>query len=204
MHQTNNILIMTNNNKRPKPLRSSSLRIAQDPIDLELSDVARASLDSSSPLSFDEYEQDNNGLRLNTSAEELMSDDSNDNMFQYGTADDIGSNGEYSTESDRLKNEEHVIDILANVDRDVNEDNDEHMVVHQEDSIGKTLAGIAGNVLEWYDFAVFGYFSDILGDVFFPPHQDGHAAIIESFAVFGGAFFMRPREFSVIITSFMN
>ena len=62
--------------------------------------------------------------------------------------------------------------------------------------LGKTLAGIAGNVLEWYDFAVFGYFSDILGDVFFPPHQDGHAAIIESFAVFGGAFFMRPREFS--------
>ena len=138
-----------NNNKRPKPLRSSSLRIAQDPIDLELSDVARASLDSSSPLSFDDYEQDNNGLRLNTSAEELMSDDSNDNMFQYGTADDVGSNGEYSTESDRLKNEEDVINILANVDRDVNDDNDEHMVVHQEDSIGKTLAGIAGNVLEW-------------------------------------------------------
>ncbi len=43
-----------------------------------------------------------------------------------------------------------------------------------------------------YDFAVFGYFSDVLGDVFFPPHQDGHAAIVESFAVFGGAFFMRP------------
>eukprot|EP00550_Attheya_septentrionalis_P009292 CAMPEP_0198294746 /NCGR_PEP_ID=MMETSP1449-20131203/24103_1 /TAXON_ID=420275 /ORGANISM="Attheya septentrionalis, Strain CCMP2084" /LENGTH=530 /DNA_ID=CAMNT_0043994801 /DNA_START=132 /DNA_END=1722 /DNA_ORIENTATION=- len=54
-----------------------------------------------------------------------------------------------------------------------------------------TIAGIAGNVLEWYDFAVFGFFGDIIGDVFFPP-QEGHAAIIESFAVFGGAFLMRP------------
>lgn len=30
-----------------------------------------------------------------------------------------------------------------------------------------------------------GFFSDILGAVFFPPSQDGHAAIVESFAVFG-------------------
>lgn len=54
-----------------------------------------------------------------------------------------------------------------------------------------TVAGVAGNVMEWYDFAVFGYFSDVIGDVFFPP-QAGHAAIAESFAVFGGAFIMRP------------
>ena len=57
----------------------------------------------------------------------------------------------------------------------------------------QTLAGVAGNVLEWYDFAVFGYFGDIIGEVFFPP-QAGHAAIVESFAVFGGAFMMRPSE----------
>eukprot|EP00562_Extubocellulus_spinifer_P023888 CAMPEP_0178663974 /NCGR_PEP_ID=MMETSP0698-20121128/29129_1 /TAXON_ID=265572 /ORGANISM="Extubocellulus spinifer, Strain CCMP396" /LENGTH=512 /DNA_ID=CAMNT_0020307103 /DNA_START=61 /DNA_END=1600 /DNA_ORIENTATION=- len=55
----------------------------------------------------------------------------------------------------------------------------------------QTIAGVAGNVLEWYDFAVFGYFGDIIGDVFFPP-QAGHAAIVESFAVFGAAFMMRP------------
>ena len=42
-----------------------------------------------------------------------------------------------------------------------------------------------------YDFAVFGYFGDIIGDVFFPP-QAGHAAMVESFMVFGGAFLMRP------------
>jgi len=56
----------------------------------------------------------------------------------------------------------------------------------------ETIAGVAGNVLEWYDFAVFGYFGDILGEVFFPPNQKGHSAMIESFAVFGGAFLMRP------------
>ncbi|CAJ1936007.1 unnamed protein product [Cylindrotheca closterium] len=56
----------------------------------------------------------------------------------------------------------------------------------------KTLAGVAGNVLEWYDFAVFGYFSDILGKVFFPPHQAENVALMEAFAVFGGAFVMRP------------
>ena len=55
----------------------------------------------------------------------------------------------------------------------------------------KTLAGVAGNVLEWYDFACFGYFSDILADQFFPK-QAGDSALLESFVVFGGAFLMRP------------
>lgn len=55
----------------------------------------------------------------------------------------------------------------------------------------KTIAGVAGNVLEWYDFAVFGYFSDVIASIFFPP-QEGDAQLIESFAVFGGAFIMRP------------
>lgn len=39
--------------------------------------------------------------------------------------------------------------------------------------------------------AVFGYFSDVLGQVFFPP-QEGHKAIMESFVVFGLAFLCRP------------
>lgn len=56
----------------------------------------------------------------------------------------------------------------------------------------QTLAGVAGNALEWYDFAVFGYFSDVLGATFFPPNQPGNSQLIESFAVFGGAFIMRP------------
>jgi MFS transporter, MHS family, proline/betaine transporter len=56
----------------------------------------------------------------------------------------------------------------------------------------KTIAGLAGNVLEWYDFAVFGFFSDILGQVFFPNDQSQDKSVMESFAVFGCAFLMRP------------
>jgi hypothetical protein len=57
----------------------------------------------------------------------------------------------------------------------------------------ETFAGVAGNVLEWYDFAVFGFFSDVIADVFFPP-QEGDDALMESFVVFGGAFLMRPSK----------
>ena len=30
------------------------------------------------------------------------------------------------------------------------------------------VAGIAGNVMEWYDFAVYGYFAVTIGRHFFP------------------------------------
>ena len=56
---------------------------------------------------------------------------------------------------------------------------------------GEAMAGVAGNILEWYDFAVFGYFGDVIGQVFFPPSA-GHTATLASFAVFGGAFLARP------------
>ena len=80
----------------------------------------------------------------------------------------------------------------------------------------KTIAGIAGNILEvrqysvfdrcpcphinlthillqqWYDFAVFGFFSDILGQVFFPKDQPEDLSVMESFIVFGFAFLLRP------------
>lgn len=64
--------------------------------------------------------------------------------------------------------------------------------VGSSETFWSTVAGLAGNVLEWYDFAVFGFFGDIIGQVFFPPDQKGNRAIMESFAVFGGAFLMRP------------
>ena len=62
------------------------------------------------------------------------------------------------------------------------------------------MASVAGNVLEWFDFAIFGYLSDILGEVFFPPSttssSDDNTATkqqtMESFFVFGLAFLMRP------------
>ena len=71
-----------------------------------------------------------------------------------------------------------------------------HVVEHHD--VCASIASIAGNALEWYDFSVFGYFSDIIGEVFFPPDQKGHAALIETFAVFGGAFLVRPIGGAVI------
>jgi MFS transporter, MHS family, proline/betaine transporter len=53
------------------------------------------------------------------------------------------------------------------------------------------LAGIAGNVLEWYDFAVYGYFAPVLGRLFFPA-SDPTASLLAAFGVFGVGFLMRP------------
>lgn len=90
-----------------------------------------------------------------------------------------------------------------------------------------TLGGLVGNVLEWYDFAVYGALAEDIGRAFFSdgchsssatraidghtidPTNNGNSGIlnitnstgdsscgddqlIESFAVFGGAFLMRP------------
>eukprot|EP00550_Attheya_septentrionalis_P004360 CAMPEP_0198281834 /NCGR_PEP_ID=MMETSP1449-20131203/1708_1 /TAXON_ID=420275 /ORGANISM="Attheya septentrionalis, Strain CCMP2084" /LENGTH=471 /DNA_ID=CAMNT_0043977783 /DNA_START=124 /DNA_END=1539 /DNA_ORIENTATION=- len=63
------------------------------------------------------------------------------------------------------------------------------MIVKHHD-LKTTLAGVAGNVMEWYDFAVFGYFADILSKVFFPP--DAANALVSSYVVFGAAFVVRP------------
>eukprot|EP00585_Thalassiosira_rotula_P009650 CAMPEP_0196143550 /NCGR_PEP_ID=MMETSP0910-20130528/13588_1 /TAXON_ID=49265 /ORGANISM="Thalassiosira rotula, Strain GSO102" /LENGTH=482 /DNA_ID=CAMNT_0041405027 /DNA_START=145 /DNA_END=1593 /DNA_ORIENTATION=- len=56
----------------------------------------------------------------------------------------------------------------------------------------QTIAGVLGTVLEWYDFAIYGYFSDTIAKVFFPPSNDGHDNLILSYLVFGSAFVMRP------------
>ena len=53
------------------------------------------------------------------------------------------------------------------------------------------LAGIAGNVMEWYDFAVYGYFAQAIGQHFFPS-RDPTASVIAAFGVFAAGFLMRP------------
>ena len=54
-----------------------------------------------------------------------------------------------------------------------------------------TLGGIAGNILEWYDFAVFGYFAPIIGAEFFPS-EDPIASTLKAFGVFAAGYCMRP------------
>lgn len=53
------------------------------------------------------------------------------------------------------------------------------------------IAGAVGNVLEWYDFAAYGYFAGIFGRNFFPG-TDAVASLAAAFGVFAAAFLMRP------------
>jgi MHS family proline/betaine transporter-like MFS transporter len=53
------------------------------------------------------------------------------------------------------------------------------------------IAGIAGNVMEWYDFAVYGYFATVIGSLFFPA-KDPTSSLIAAFGVFAAGFLMRP------------
>jgi len=53
------------------------------------------------------------------------------------------------------------------------------------------MAVSAGNALEWYDFALFGFLAPELSQLFFPP-MDSAVALMHTFLVFGGAFVVRP------------
>ena len=53
------------------------------------------------------------------------------------------------------------------------------------------IAGLVGNLLEWFDFAVYGYFASHIGSQFFP-QEDPVAQHLLAFAVFALGFFARP------------
>jgi MFS transporter, MHS family, proline/betaine transporter len=59
-------------------------------------------------------------------------------------------------------------------------------------SIKKTLlAGAIGNVLEWYDFALYGYFAPVFAVLFFPSAHPS-ISLITAFGVFAIGFLARP------------
>src|SRR5215218_9272305 len=53
------------------------------------------------------------------------------------------------------------------------------------------IAGFVGNVLEWYDFALFGFFAQQIGEHFFPA-DDPTASLLAAFGTFAAGFLMRP------------
>src|SRR6187200_3199330 len=53
------------------------------------------------------------------------------------------------------------------------------------------LAGLIGNVLEWFDFAVYGYFATDIGHQFFPRSNPAAQQLL-AFAVFVLGFLARP------------
>ena len=52
-------------------------------------------------------------------------------------------------------------------------------------------AGTIGNVLEWYDFAIYGYFAISIGLNFFP-QADPVAQVLAAFGVFAVGYIVRP------------
>src|SRR5690348_2553630 len=58
-------------------------------------------------------------------------------------------------------------------------------------SVTGLTAGAVGNLLEWYDFALYGFFAPILAPLFFP--ADNHIlSLIGAYAGFAIGFAMRP------------
>jgi len=53
------------------------------------------------------------------------------------------------------------------------------------------LSGLVGNVMEWYDFALYGYMVPIISQLFFP-NQNNLTSVMSTFAVFAAGFIMRP------------
>ena len=53
------------------------------------------------------------------------------------------------------------------------------------------VAGVVGNMLEWYDFALFGFFARQIGTHFFPA-GDPTVSLLAAFGTFAAGFLMRP------------
>jgi MFS transporter, MHS family, proline/betaine transporter len=53
------------------------------------------------------------------------------------------------------------------------------------------VAGVVGNMLEWYDFALFGFFAAQIGAHFFPA-RNATASLLAAYGTFAAGFLMRP------------
>lgn len=53
------------------------------------------------------------------------------------------------------------------------------------------MAGFIGNVVEWYDFALYGYLAGVISPVFFPDASRA-AGLIATYGIFAAGFIMRP------------
>ena len=71
---------------------------------------------------------------------------------------------------------------------------DEHVSHRHADpaDVRRAVRGAAiGNTVEWFDFAIYGFLATYIAEKFFPPGDDT-AALLNTFAIFAAAFFMRP------------
>ena len=71
---------------------------------------------------------------------------------------------------------------------------DEHVSHRQADTgdVRRAVRGAAiGNTVEWFDFAIYSVLATYIADKFFPSGDDT-VALLNTFAIFAAAFFMRP------------
>src|SRR5437763_3671168 len=64
------------------------------------------------------------------------------------------------------------------------------------------VAAMIGNVLEWFDFVVYGFFAVTIAEVFFPAH-DPSVSMLITFGAFGLAYFVRPLG-AIVIGSYTD
>jgi MHS family proline/betaine transporter-like MFS transporter len=69
--------------------------------------------------------------------------------------------------------------------------NQPQVTYERPSALRAALAGLIGNVLEWFDFAVYGYFASDIGQQFFPK-SSATAQQLLAFGVFAIGFFARP------------
>src|SRR5215475_13334990 len=63
--------------------------------------------------------------------------------------------------------------------------------MNNDSTLRLIAAGAIGNILEWYDFAIYGYFALSIGHNFFP-QSDPVAQVLSAFGVFALGYLMRP------------
>jgi MFS transporter, MHS family, proline/betaine transporter len=61
------------------------------------------------------------------------------------------------------------------------------------------IAATIGNVLEWFDFLVYGYFAVTIAEVFFPT-EDPVVSLLITFGAFGLAYVVRPLGAAIVGT----
>ena len=67
------------------------------------------------------------------------------------------------------------------------------MVFHLEEGKRKiaVIAGVIGNIMEWYDFALYGFMASVISRLFFP--EGNHmASLLATYGIFAAGFIMRP------------
>lgn len=78
--------------------------------------------------------------------------------------------------------------VADQTDKEPTRTKEYHGPAHNRKSV---IGGMIGNVMEWYDFALYGFFAPVISQLFFP--SDNHlTSLIATFGVFAVGFTMRP------------